>query len=70
MLRIKVDNDTVYFDSFPIKDIVLDIVGDEETANKMAEALGDGTKIGYEPELNTEKDEGILFVLDCRSLWN
>ena len=36
-----VDNDTVYFDSFPIKDIVLDIVGDKETANKIVEAVGD-----------------------------
>ena len=60
--------DTVYFDSFPIKDIVLDIVGDEETANKIVEAVGDVSyKIGYEPELNTEKDS-ILFVLDPKPL--
>ena len=50
-----VDNDTVYFDSFPIKDIVLDIVGDKETANKIVEAVGDVSyKIGYEPELNSK----------------
>lgn len=67
-VAVKVDNDTVYFDSFPIKDIVLDIVGDEETANKIVEAVGDVSyKIGYEPELNTEKDS-ILFVLDPKPL--
>lgn len=67
-VTVKVDNDTVYFDSFPIKDIVLAIVGDEDTANKIVEAVGDvNYKIGYEPELDAEKDS-ILFVLDPKPL--
>lgn len=59
----RVDADTVYFDSFPIKDIVLSIVKDEEMANEIVEAVGDvDYKIGYESTL-TEAKDSIKFVL-------
>lgn len=53
----KVENDTIAFDDFPIKDIILSIVNDEETANKIVEAVGKvNYKIGYKPELSEQKD--------------
>lgn len=67
-ISVKVNNDTVYFESFPIKNIVLSIVGDEETANKIVEAVGDvNYKIGYKPVL-TEAKDSIKFVLDPKPL--
>lgn len=62
-IAAKVDNDTIYFEQFPIKDIVLSIVKDETMADKIVEAVGDvDYKVGYEPALTLEKDS-IQFVL-------
>lgn len=56
-ITAKVENDTIIFDDFPIKDIVLSIVKDEETANEIVELVGKiNYKIGYEPELSEQKD--------------
>lgn len=64
----KVNNDTVYFEQFPIKDIVLTIVKDETLADKIVEAVGDVSyKVGYKPTLTTDKDS-INFVLDPKPL--
>ncbi len=52
-----VKNDTVHFEKFPIKDIVLSIVEDEILADKIVEAVGDvNYKVGYDPTLTTAKD--------------
>lgn len=67
-ISAKVKNDTVYFENFPIKDIVLSIVGDEETADQIVEAAGDVKyKIGYKPTV-TEAQDSIKFVLDPKPL--
>lgn len=64
----KVDNDTVYLEKFPIKDIVLSIVRDETLADQIVEAVGDvNYKIGYEPTLSEAKDS-ISFVMEPEPL--
>lgn len=64
----KVDNDTVYLEKFPIKDIVLSIVQDETLADQIVEAVGDvNYKIGYEPTLSEAKDS-ISFVMEPEPL--
>lgn len=64
----KVNNDTVYFEQFPIKDIVLSIVKDEALADKIVEAVGDvNYKVGYKPTLTAAKDS-IKLVLDPKPL--
>ena len=56
-ISASVKNDTIYFEDYPIKDIVLSIVKDEDTANKIVEAVGKvNYKIGYEPKLTSAKD--------------
>lgn len=63
----RIDKNTVYFDAFPIRDIVVSIVG-EEAADKIVEAVGDVSyEIAYEPILNEEKDQ-ISFKLDPKPL--
>lgn len=52
----KADKDTIYFEAFPIRDIVVSVVG-EEMADQIVKAVGDvNYKIGYEPKLNEAKD--------------
>lgn len=64
----KVDNDTVYLEKFPIKDIVLSIVQNETLADQIVEAVGDvNYKIGYEPTLSEAKDS-ISFVMEPEPL--
>lgn len=64
----KVENDTVCFEQFPIKDIVLAIVKDEALADKIVEAVGDvNYKVGYKPALTAAKDS-IKLVLDPKPL--
>ena len=64
-----VNNDTVYFEKFPIKDIVLSIVKDETLTDKIVEAVGDvNYKVGYKPTLTAAKDS-IKFVLNPESLY-
>lgn len=63
----RIDKNTVYFDAFPIRDIVVSIVG-EEAADKIVEAVGDVSyEIAYEPVLNEEKDQ-ISFKFDPKPL--
>lgn len=63
-----VNNDTVYFDKFPVKDIVLSIITDAEKANQILEAIGDVKyKVGYEAQLNAKQDS-VRFALDPKSL--
>ena len=62
------DNDTIHFEDFPIRDIVFAIVQDETTADQIVEAVGQvGYAIGYEPTLAAEKDT-VTFVLDPKPL--
>lgn len=63
-----VANDTISFTNFPIKDIVLSVVGDEALADQIVEAVGDvNYKIGYEPTLTANKDS-VVFVMHPESL--
>lgn len=63
-----VQQDTVYFDNFPIKDIVLSVVGDEETADRIVKAIGTVKyQIGYTPTL-TEAKDSIFLKLDPKPL--
>lgn len=63
----KVDSDTIYFDSFPIRDVVVAIVG-EELADKIVEAVGEVKyKMGYEAAVNAAQDS-IAFKLDPKPL--
>lgn len=67
-ISAKVNNDTICFEQFPIKNIVLAIVKDETLADKIVEAVGDvNYKVGYTPTLTTAKDS-IQFVLDPKPL--
>lgn len=64
----KVDNDTLYFEQFPIKDIVFAIVKDETLTDQIVEAVGDvNYKVGYKPTLTAAKDS-IKLVLDPKPL--
>ena len=67
-ISANVNNDTVYFEKFPIKDIVLSIIKDEALADKIVEAVGDiNYKVGYEPTFTMAKDS-IKFVLNPKPL--
>lgn len=67
-VKAQVANDTIYFEQFPIKDIVLSVVGDEAVADNIVEAVGDvNYKIGYKAEFTQEKDS-IRMVLDPKPL--
>lgn len=67
-ISAKVNNDTVYLEQFPIKDIVLAIVKDEAMADKIVESVGDVSyKVGYESTLTMAKDS-IKLVLDPKPL--
>lgn len=67
-IAAKVKNDTICFEDFPIKDIVLSIIPDEEMADKIVAAVGKVSyKIGYEPTLTANRDS-IEFTLDPEPL--
>lgn len=52
-----VKDDTLYFEDYPIRDIVLAIVKDEGTADNIVAAVGKVSyKVGYKPSLSAEKD--------------
>lgn len=58
-----IKDNTISFTEFPIKDIVLSIVGDETQADMIVAAIRDVEySIPYEPTLSTEKDN-ILMTL-------
>ena len=57
------NNDTIYFDDFPTKEIINSIIKDEETADKIAEAIGKTSyNMAYVPLLAADKDS-INFTL-------
>ena len=50
-VSVKVDRDTIYFDAFPVKDIIVSLYGEEE-APAIIEMLGDiKYSVGYTPAL-------------------
>lgn len=58
-----IENNTVRFEKFPIKNIVLSIVKDEDLANQIVEAVGDvNYNIEYEPAFTAAK-AGIMMTL-------
>ena len=62
------DNDTIYFEDFPVKDIVLAVVQDETLADQIVAAVGQvNYPIGYKPTLTAAKDS-VNFVLDPKPL--
>lgn len=51
-----VKNDAVYFDEFPVRDLIVSIVG-EEQADVIVEAIGKVSyKVGYEATMTAAKD--------------
>lgn len=62
-----VEHDTVYFDNFPITDLVASIVGEEEAA-KIVEKIGKVSyKVGYKGALNVAQDS-IYMEFDPKPL--
>lgn len=56
-VKASVSADSVLVEDFPIKDIVLSIVGDENTANSIVEAVGQvDYRMAYTPALSVAKD--------------
>ena len=52
-----VADDTICVNSFPIRDIVLSVVGDSALADQIVEAVGNvDYKLGYKPTLSAEQD--------------
>lgn len=67
-ITASLDNDTIYFEDFPVKDIVLAVVQDETLADQIVEAVGQvNYPIGYKPTLTAAKDS-VNFVLDPKPL--
>ncbi len=63
-----VDNDTVYFDNFPIRDLVMAVTDNDTLADKIVEAVGEVSyKVGYEPAV-TEAGDSIVMKLDPQPL--
>lgn len=57
-----VKNDTVYFEDFPVRDLVASIVG-EESADALVEAIGTvNYKVGYKASMTTAKDSVYMEV--------
>lgn len=56
-----IEDNTIHLVKFPVKDIVLSIIGDETLADMIVEAVGDvDYDISYEPSLTPEKDNIIM----------
>ena len=56
-----IENNTVRFEKFPIKDIVLSIVRNEDLANQIIEAVGDvNYDVEYVPTLTAAKDRIMM----------
>ena len=61
-------NDTVCFDSIPVKDIVLAIIPDEATADMIVKAVGPvAYRIGYTATLNQAQDS-VRMQMDTKPL--
>ena len=51
-----VRNDTVYFNDFPVRDVIASVVG-EESADQIVEAIGTVSyKVGYKASMTAAKD--------------
>lgn len=62
-----VKNDTVYFESFPIQDLVASLVP-EENVEEIVKAIGEVKyKIGYKPALNAAQDS-VYMTFDPKPL--
>lgn len=62
-----VKNDTVYFDEFPVRDLIVSIVG-EEQADAIVEAVGKVSyKVGYEATMTAAKDS-VYMAFDPKPL--
>lgn len=56
-----IENNKVRFEKFPVKDIVLSIVQDENLTNQIVEAIGDvNYDINYVPTLTAAKDSVMI----------
>ncbi|MGN0214339.1 MAG: DUF4840 domain-containing protein [Muribaculaceae bacterium] len=67
-ITASVDNDIVCFNSFPIRDIVFSILGDEQATDAIIEAVGDVKyEIGYSPTI-IESSKSINMLLDPKPL--
>lgn len=63
-----INNDTICFEDFPIKDIVMSIVNDEAMADQIVEAVGKVSyRIGYTPSV-ADDDSHILLAMDPKPL--
>lgn len=63
-----INNDTIYFNDFPVRGLILSILGEEEAVNAIVEALGKVTyAVGYAPVVS-EKGDSISFTLDPKPL--
>ena len=63
----QVKNDTVYFDEFPVHDLIVSIVG-EESADAIVEAIGKVSyKVGYEATMTAAKDS-VYMAFDPKPL--
>lgn len=60
-VKANLNDDTIYINNFPIRDIVLSVVGDETLADQIVEAAGDiNYPIGYDPKFNEDQDSIFL----------
>lgn len=67
-VKVRVDQDTLYFDSFPIRDIVFSILKDETLTDQIVESVGDiSYKIGYTPAVASD-GKRIDIALDPKPL--
>ena len=64
----KLDKDTIYLDSIPVRDVVVGIVGEGDAADAIIKAIGKVPyKVGYKPQFNQAKDS-IIYKLDPKPL--
>lgn len=67
-INATVDKDKVSFADFPIKDLVIGILGSEEAANGILQLVGKVSyDLAYTPTLNEQKD-GIVLALNPEPL--
>lgn len=60
-ISASIENNTIHLEKFPIKDIVLSVVKDEDLANQIVEAIGDiNYDMAYVPTLTAAKDSIIM----------
>ena len=63
-----INNDTIYFNDFPVRGLILSILGEEEATDAIVEALGEvNYAVGYAPVVS-ENGDSISFTLDPKPL--